>query len=172
LATDHEATWDNGVPPKREDPKKRAVGIERHPIREVTSAAFRSIIYVGQARETEGTERTAPSYFSDLNLDQVFRSVSTGYEEYDLAPYFYEHLDDTYTISYRQEVFLDLEREAVSKPVESFVRQMRDMREHLEQSNQLHYKYQKESWFVDATRAYYEAVVSLADALASVELGS
>ena len=59
-------------------------------------------------------------------------------------------------------MFRDLERKAVFEPIASFVQQMRNMRAHLKQSNELRYQYQKESWFVDTTQIYYDAVVSLA----------
>jgi hypothetical protein len=172
IAIDHEATSSNRATPNIEDPRERDEGIRPHVIEERTSEAFRSILFDGSARAAEGGERTEPGYFSDLNLDQVFTSIATGYEEYDLAPFFYEHLDDANTISYRQEVFRDLERKAVFEPIASFVQQMRDMRAHLKQSNALRYQYQKESWFVDATQIYYDAVVSLARALAPIELES
>jgi DNA mismatch repair ATPase MutS len=172
VATDHGATSDNGATPNIADPRERDEGIRPHVIEERTSEAFRSILFDGSARAAEGGERTEPGYFSDLNLDQVFTSIATGYEEYDLAPFFYEHLDDANTISYRQEVFRDLERKVVFEPIASFVQQMRDMRAHLKQSNELRYQYQKESWFVDATQIYYDAVVSLALTLAPIELES
>ena len=172
VATDHEATSSNGATPNIEDPRERDEGIRPHVIQESTSEEFRSILFDGSARAAEGEERTEPGYFPDLNLDQVFTSIATGYEEYDLAPFFYEHLDDANTISYRQEVFRDLERKVVFEPIASFVQQMRDMRAHLKQSNPLRYQYQKESWFVDATQIYYDAVVSLARTLAPIELES
>jgi hypothetical protein len=172
VATDHEATSSNGAAPKIEDPRERDEGIRPHAIQERTSEAFRSILFDGSAHAAKGEEQPEPGYFPDLNLDQVFTSIATGYEEYDLAPFFYEHLDDTTTISYRQEVFRDLERKVVFEPIASFVQQMRDMRAHLKQSNELRYQYQKESWFVDATQIYYDAVVSLALTLAPTELES
>ncbi|MGD0985499.1 MAG: DNA mismatch repair protein MutS [Acidimicrobiales bacterium] len=172
VATDHEATSSNGATPNIEDPRERDEGIRPHVIQERISEAFRSILFDGSARAAEGERRPEPAYFSDLNLDQVCNSIAMGYEEYDLAPFFYEHLDDANTISYRQEVFRDLERKAVFEPIASFVQQMRDMRAHLKQSNELRYQYQKESWFVDATQIYYDAVVSLARTLAPIELES
>ncbi len=113
-----------------------------------------------------------PEYFGDLNLDQVVDSITVGSGEYDLAPFFYEHLDDSDTIRYRQEAFADLEKMDVFEVVSSFAEQMRETRAHLVQVQELSYRYQKESWFIDAVDIYRQAVASLADALCHIEVGS
>ncbi len=46
------------------------------------------------------------------------------------------------------------------------------MRSHLVQVEKLHYKYQRESWFLDAIDIYCDAVNCLAHDLSSVELKS
>jgi DNA mismatch repair ATPase MutS len=144
----------------------------QHQIHAMDSAAFCSVLFDKPVPVTGGEKRTEPAYFPDLNLDQVLRSIAGGYEDYDLVPFFYEHLDDPDTISYRQAVFRDLEHEAVFGAITSFARQMRVMRAHIEQANELRFQYQRESWFVDAIEIYHEAVSSLARDLARIELGS
>ena len=49
---------------------------------------------------------------------------------------------------------------------------MRRMRKHLEQAQKLHYKLQKQAWFLDAAEIYCQAVRALAAALAAGEVTS
>jgi len=133
---------------------------------------FQSILFDKVAQVSRTEPRTEPEYFSDLNLDQLLTAITAGREQYDLSPFFYEHLGDEETIRYRQEVFRDLERPAVFSQITSFAQAMRDMRGSLAQADELHYPYQRESWFVDTVERYCDAVAALARGLAELDLGS
>jgi hypothetical protein len=113
-----------------------------------------------------------PAFFSDLNLDQVFAAMSAGRDEYDLAPFFRIPLHDPAAVTFRHEVFRDLERQPVAAAVSEFAQRMGKVREYLEQARKLRYRYQKESWFLDAAREYREAVGALAEALSGTELAA
>jgi DNA mismatch repair protein MutS len=113
-----------------------------------------------------------PDYFTDLNLDQVVAAITAGRREYDLAPFFHSRLRTAEAIAYRQEVARDLEAGALSAGVAAFARQMLAMREHLQQISQLHYRRQKQRWFLDAVAIYCDAVTTLNASLAEAELGS
>ncbi len=136
------------------------------------AAHFFSVLFPPGTAGAEGERVAEPGYFPDLNLDQFVSSVTAGRDEYSLASFFYEHLDDLDTLSYRQEVFSDLEDTAVFEDVTCFARQMREVRAHLEQADELHYRYQKESWFLDAVSLYCDAVTSLSERLARGRLSS
>ncbi len=116
--------------------------------------------------------REAPAYFADLNLDQIVDAVTAGRQDYDLKPLFYTSLYDIDAIRYRQEVFRDLEGESLYAQVSAFAQQMRAMRAHLAQAAKLHYKYQKERWFLEAVNIYCDAVNCLAQGLTLAELKS
>jgi DNA mismatch repair protein MutS len=132
-----------------------------------------SVLFPPDALAVERPEVNGqPEYFSDLNLDQFVTAVTGGREEYELEPFFFEHLEDPATISFRQEVFKDLENSSVFERVSTFARDMREMRARLTQAKKLHYRYQAESWFVDAVEAYCQAVASLTQGLDQVEIGS
>lgn len=102
-----------------------------------------------------------PSYFSDLNLDQILATMTAGREEYTLKPFFYAPLHDVAAVLYRQEILCDLERSGVFHAVKSFAEELRQMRKHRAQAEKLYYRYQKERWFLDAIDIYCAAVVSL-----------
>lgn len=116
--------------------------------------------------------RGTPSYFADLNLDQIFALINLGREEYDLLPFFAMLLDDIEDINYRHEIMHDLERPEIRKPIESLAQSMKEMRLHLGKSGKLHYAYQKASWFLDAVEIYLGAVNDLLGQLSQVEIGS
>ncbi len=107
-----------------------------------------------------------PECFRDLHLDQIVGTITAGREEYRLAPLFYTPLRDVSTIRYRHEVFRDLEREALARPVATFAERMRRVRERLAEADKLHYAGQKQRCFLDAVAAYCEAIDGLARDLA------
>ena len=126
-----------------------------------------SILFDAPRRAGEPPE---PPFFSDLNLDQVFRAIVTDRDEYDLTPFFRIPLHDPRAVGYRHEVFRDLEHTAVATAVAEFGRRMRTVRENLAQARKLRYRYQKDFWFLDAAREYREAVSGLAVALGEADL--
>lgn len=133
---------------------------------------FHSILFDRTENSAEVAELEEPSFFADLNLDQVLESMTAGREEYDLKPFFYAPLHDVAAVQYRHEVLRDLEKPAVFESVRAFAQTMRRMREHLAQAEKLHYKHQKERWFLDAVETYCDAVRLLADDLTHLELDS
>jgi len=130
---------------------------------------FTSVLF---SRAVEPGERPEPPFFPDLNLDQVFRQVTAGREQYDLALFFRIPLRDAAAVEYRHEVLRDLEGDATSKAVAEFAQRMRTVRENLAQARKLRYRYQKESWFLGAARGYCAAVRALAHVLGGADLGS
>lgn len=134
-----------------------------------TTVPFRSILF---DRPPATAERTDPSVFTDLNLDQVFAAVTVGRDEYDLMPFFSTPLHDLQTVEYRHQILRDMEDGALWRMLAEFADRMADMRKHLEQSAKLRYRYQKESWFLDAARIYRQAVSALADALTAINPSS
>ncbi len=117
-------------------------------------------------------EREPPSYFRDLNLDQLVDAIIAGREEYDLGPLFYTRLTSVEAVAYRQAVVRDLQSEEVCGAVTSFSKRMREMKGKLQAVEARRYPYERGAWFRDAVATYCDAVVRLADDLASVELTS
>ncbi|HOT94437.1 MAG TPA: hypothetical protein PK089_04530 [Methanoregulaceae archaeon] len=120
----------------------------------------------------EATGRDAPAYFADLNLDQVIDEVITGFEEYDLAPFFYAPLASVRAVVYRQEVLRELEGDRPSECIRAFTRKMQTMRRYLELADRLRHPYQKRRWFLDAVRVYCDAVDHLSRELSSLKPAS
>ena len=130
---------------------------------------FGSILF---ERSADAAEQAETSFLTDLNLDQVFNTVTADLGEYNLAPFFRMPLHSERSVAYRHDVLHDLENEAVFAAIAGFAERMREMRKHLVQAGKLRYRYQKEHWFLDAASIYCDAVSTLADALAATELES
>jgi DNA mismatch repair protein MutS len=134
-----------------------------------STVPFGSILFDRPAEAGQDGDR---SVFADLNLDQVFAAMASRWDEYDLMPFFGIPLHDVQSVGYRHQIMQDMEREAVSAALAEFADRMHDMRTYLAQSAKLRYRYQKESWFLDAARIYCQSVSALTDALASIDLRS
>src|SRR5579875_1158866 len=116
--------------------------------------------------------REEPSFFADLNLDQVMGSMASGRDEYNLPPFFLTPLRAVSDVEYRHQVLHDLEDEDVRAAVDEYASGMRRMREFLALIGELHYRYQRERWFLDAVNAYCRSTSEFAGRLARLELKS
>ena len=113
------------------------------------------------------------SFAADLNLDQIVAAVAGDREERDLiTSVLFAHLRDAGAVRYRQEVFQDLDDPALFEEARRFSGLMREVRAHLRQLAQMHYRYQREGWFLDAAAIYCGAVQSLAGHLGSAQISS
>jgi DNA mismatch repair ATPase MutS len=133
---------------------------------------FQSILFERTEDGIKKETAAAPDFFADLNLDQIIDAITAGKQEYNLKPFFYTALNDIDAIKYRHEIMQDLENETLFEPVKSFAQKMRTMREHLAQIEKLYYKYQQESWFLDAVEIYCDAVNGLDHDLSPLDLKS
>jgi DNA mismatch repair ATPase MutS len=133
---------------------------------------FHSILFHGSDDTSEGQAPPEPPFFADLHLDRILASLTAGREEYELEPLFYQPLEDVDAVFYRHHVLGDLERSAVLESVRWFAQRMRQMREHLALAEKLHYRYQKERWFLEAVAVYCDAVGAFHERLAALELNS
>ena len=133
---------------------------------------FRSILFDRTEDGAQQEALEAPAFFVDLNLDQVIDAITAGKQEYNLKPFFCTLLKDTDAIRYRHEVMQDLENRTLFESIQTFAQNMRTMRQHLAQADKLYYKYQQESWFLDAVEIYCEAVERLVHDLSVADLRS
>jgi DNA mismatch repair protein MutS len=120
--------------------------------------SFHSILF---PEPGSAISQEAPEFFHDLNLDQVVAAITANWKDENLAPFFYTPLHDLDAIAYRQEVMRELDGEPKLQAVLSFSGHMRAMREHLVQTDKLHYKHEKSRWFLGAVESYCDAVEGL-----------
>jgi DNA mismatch repair ATPase MutS len=134
---------------------------------------FHSILFRDPGASAERETRDAPSFFRDLNLDQIVGAVTANWKDYDLTPFFYTRLNDLDAIRYRQEIMQDLEERSLIQAIGAFSAQMREMRERIEQAKKLnYYKYAMERRFLGAVEIYCRAVERLHRELCAIDLKS
>jgi DNA mismatch repair protein MutS len=136
----------------------------------MTGGQFTSILFDAHDGDVSGLPE--PVSFRDLNLDQVVASIVAGRDEYDLVPLFHAPLRDEDAVSYRHEVFRDLEAKGLREAVRSFARQMQRVRRFLVLATKQHHALEKQRWFLDAAATYCAAVTELAGALAELDPAS
>jgi DNA mismatch repair protein MutS len=142
------------------------------PGRPMASILFEQITAAPAAPPWPALIGERPAHFQDLNLDQVVEAITAGREEYDLESFFFTPLPTVAAVSYRHEVFRDLESQRLLSCVTSFAERMRSMRQQLAQAESLYYDLQKQAWFLDAVATYCEAVTRLADELEQYALAA
>jgi len=131
---------------------------------------FQSILFERPA-VTDALE--APAFFGDLHLDQIVEAITADWKEYDLAPFFYARLNDLDAIIYRQEIMRELESNVLIEEISAFSKQMRTMRERLEQAEKFDdYKYTRQRCFLTAAQIYCAGVEQLSKALSALDLKS
>jgi DNA mismatch repair ATPase MutS len=133
---------------------------------------FHSILFERNENSIKKETLEAPAFFVDLNLDQVIDAITAGRQEYNLKPFFYTSLNDVDAVKYRHEIMRDLENEILFEHIKSFAQKMRTMRQHLALVDKLHYKYNKEGWFLETIDIYCDAVHRLVHELTLADLKS
>lgn len=125
--------------------------------------------------DIEGCPR--PAYFTDLNLDQITDAVIAGRHSYRLAPYFHYPLSTVDEVVYRQEVFLDLERDRVREVVVAFT-QLTLVATYTSRSHEMAAEhadfghYHRARLFLNSAGKYCDAVAALATGLTEAEVCS
>jgi len=133
---------------------------------------FQSILFKRTEDSIKKETLEAPTFFGDLNLDQIIDKITASRKEYNLKPFFYTSLKNIDAIKYRQEIMKDLENETLFENIKSFTHKMHTMRIYFALVDKLHDKYNKEGWFLETVEIYCDAVNCLVDDLTLVELKS
>ena len=132
---------------------------------------FESILFANPA-DRLNTNATMPEFFVDLNLDQIVDAITLPKKSYDLKKFFFTPLSGLDSISYRQEVMRDIEKEEVLAAIDAFAEKMARVKRYLKMSDELYYRYNKAGWFLEAVLLYGEAVSELAERLSGAPIDS
>jgi len=128
---------------------------------------FHSILFRNTTEALTEIQKT-PASFRDLNLDQVIDAVTTDWTGYNIRPFFYSPLTDVNSITYRQEIFQDLEDASFQQSIRRFSVQMQEMRKSLSKATEFsEFQYAAERWFLCAVECYIAGITILSQAFGS-----
>jgi DNA mismatch repair protein MutS len=130
---------------------------------------FQSILFEQPADYAVADAPPEPPFFTDLNLDQVWKSMAFGRKQYELTRYFLTPLHSESAVNYRHQVLRDLQDKDVRDAVEEYARGMDAMRQCLTQANKLRYRYQRQRWFLAAVDIYCRATLAFAERCRELE---
>jgi DNA mismatch repair protein MutS len=133
---------------------------------------FHSILF----RKAEDSIKTdaleAPTFFSDLNLDQIVDAITASKKEYSLKPFFYAPLHDVDAIQYRQEVMRDMQDATLMGYIKAFAEKMVIVRRYLVLIEKVDFNCYKKGWLLEAALVYCQAITNLARDLDLADLKS
>ena len=132
---------------------------------------FTSILFPPGSPE-EDLQTDEPSYFRDLNLDQLVVKMCAGRPHNRLAPYFWTRVSNAVAIRYRQDVMREIEGNDVAPVIGRFVDAFRLVRQQQSLMSQVRYAWRAERCLLDAAAAYCSAVRQLARDLEGLPLAS
>ncbi len=131
---------------------------------------FQSILFDKSNIQKEVLKQ--PEFFPDLNMDQVIDAITARKKDYNLKPFFYNHLRDAETIYYRHEIMQDLENDTLMARIKAFTEKMVVVRRYLGLVETLDFHYHKEGWILEAVLLYCEAVTELTNHLNQINMKS
>ena len=149
-----------------ESPGTRVAAPETAPGAEQGSCGFVSILFPGGVPEGL-IAGPATAFLADLQIEQIIAATVAGREQYELKPYFYLPLGDLATINYRHEVFSDLGDATVREAIDSFARELVDVRRDLALTTGFRDEHQRQAMVVEAAGVYCAAVRELNQNLAA-----
>lgn len=126
------------------------------------TAQFQSILFEQVDGPAPDELIEAPDFFADLHLDDVVRAVTAAPE---LARIFYQPLRDPGGITYRHDVFRDLENATILEAVRSFCGKMETVLRRLDHASKARYPSDHDRWVLSSAEAYSAAVGELNESL-------
>jgi len=111
-----------------------------------------------------------PDCFRDLRLDDIVAAVCESHPDETVMRLFYRPLREVTAVEYRRQVFRDLERATVRRPVTGFTDAMAITRSQLRQAEWVQHRWQRQGWFVHAAATFCNAVTALHDSLTDADL--
>lgn len=130
---------------------------------------YRSILFYNSSSKDNNTndknKRFHKDMYKDLNLEQMFSNIALGSYNKFVLDILHTPLQDFQDISYRQQIFSDLEDEEVYSAIRSFTRCIDHVDSQFNSLDRLVYEEQKESCFLHIIEEYCRGINQLANTL-------
>jgi len=109
-----------------------------------------------------------PTFFTDLNLNQIVRELQDKAKEYKVRGMYHVFPKDYETVCYRQEIYRDIRGKHLEPAFASFAKKMRETREYKERSEKAEDRYQRRMYGFNAVSEYTNGVDLLRKVLIAV----
>ncbi|MBO5228282.1 MAG: hypothetical protein J6B39_04745 [Lachnospiraceae bacterium] len=113
-----------------------------------------------------------PSYFEDLNLNQIVDQIRSMCPEYDLKKYYYVLLEDPEQIRYRHDVFKDFYNDDIIEAARDFSNGLYNARNYMEWALKSEHPVQRKRWKIDSAYSYIVSVRRFAEFMSKKEVVS
>lgn len=125
---------------------------------------------LGQESENHewGGKAERPTFFDDLNLDQIIDRVTKDWGA-EVQRLYYVLPEDPGTEAYRREIYGDVKGEKVFQAMMEFRKSIREWRRCMERGEKVEDDLQKRTWHLRETECYAAALETLRDALLSAK---
>lgn len=134
--------------------------------------SFPSIVFAAAGGEQHPVDLLAPECFSDLLLDQVVDALVKGHDEQALLPYFYRPLTSVDAVSFRHEVWRDLDDARLLASLRRFSDDMREVRQRVALAAKSRFDQFQRALHLDAVERYCACIHRLAQSLEQADLRS
>ena len=102
-----------------------------------------------------------PAFFKDLNLDQVIEKIILEDTDTMLKETFYELLQTKEEITYRQDIFRDLEKPAIYQSILKFYGSLSQVKQFIDYSEKANHPLQSCKYRLDAMNLYYNSILCM-----------
>ncbi len=123
---------------------------------------------VAVTEETDSEAKKLPCYFSDLGIDQIISKILQSDTEEEAAVLFTESVKDTSLITYRQDIFKDLDHPQIKEVITDFQSSMLEVIRLKGYASQSNHPLQKSIYLLDAMDLYQESLIELTQSLADL----
>ncbi len=120
---------------------------------------FTSILDLIEVEEEVRMKR--PTFFLDLNIDQIVDSIQDKNSQYDLRRLFWYFPKNQECEEYRRQVYADIKQEPIYEGLNCFSKTLQKMRVFLENKENVEFEIQKNICQVEAVGAYVTGILQL-----------
>lgn len=120
--------------------------------------------------ETDSEAKKLPCYFTDLGIDQIVSKILQGDTKEEAAVLFTELIKDSSLITYRQDIFRDLDHPQIKEIITDFQSSMLEVIRLKDYATQSKHPVQKSKYLLDAMELYQDSLIELTQGLAGYPL--
>ena len=113
------------------------------------------------ASSTTENRKKVPTFFHDLNINQIIDEILSIDRDSKSEEIFYELLSNKEAITYRQEIFRDIANPSIDKDIQGFNNSMNNVYRLLEYVKQSNHPIQKCKYILDAISLYQTSLTNL-----------